>query len=566
MPEAELPGNQHLPEKNDPVNSKELDQIQNLDKKEKPLASEPKFLGPELDDVWETVDFPNAIPVDSIPVLEMDAGEPAKNLEAENSTKAQEKNVQGNDRVAKVISLTSESRHIEELKSENIMEALHQCNRELIDRVTELEAALEECQKTLENQERLLEERTQELASTQQQVTRLFYKLELCNQIIQRQEVLVESLTDKWEQSQQQQAQMERECALTQQSYHKQSYNLKDLENSCQELRSRLYRQQQQTLHFKAALERCLEMPGRMGVVNQPQQEETNINNIILEKSPAREINISNQEKLSIDKNPFDPELQSKALPLVNSQPVTPWSPPPKPTEEQETIISKREETIAKMSFGKKLDLPQGLDLPQQSETISTTENSIPEAELYSETTKTQLNPTLPSFSRIAEVPSYELDESEQLLLGETEASEEYVVIENDISPQNQQPDEEITPENYIVEEFIGQNSDEFNQKVEENVKTERISWNISTGNWNISEYRVKSESEDQEDFPEVPEIIQQDRQQTGNKLDLPKWNLPMVEPVVPVSKKNNRPSLAAIDLPTFPKIPIDDHPSAVGS
>lgn len=539
MPEAELPGNQHLPDKKDPVKGKQLDYNQSLDNTKTPLGPKAKTSASEVDDAWETVDFPNAISVDSIPVLETAKGEPTQEVEKFTSPSL------------------SRSREIE---SENIMEALHECNRELVNRVTELEAALEECQKTLENQERLLEERTQELASTQQQVTRLFYKLELCNQIIQRQEVLVESLTDKWEQSQQHQAQMERECALTQQSYNDQSYHLKQLENSCQELRSRLYRQQRQTLQFKTALERCLEMPGRMELVDAPEVEIT-----LAEKYPVTEVKVSSQKQPPRDENAFDnPNLQSQPLPLVNSQPVRPWSPPRKPIEEKETISTKSEETIAKMSFGKKLDLPQVLEMPEP-ETASD-QNSTPE-DLSDDFGKNPLNPSLPSFARIAEVPTYDLEESEQVLLGEIEAAE-YVVTENDLAKsQNLQQDQEIRAESHTIEESREEDAFEYD-RVETNIQTKRISWNISTGNWNVSKDEIEAEPEiDAEDFPEVADRLQQDVEQTTttSKLHLPTWNPPTVDPIVSVSPQKQRQSLAAIDLPTFPKIPIDDQPSVVG-
>ncbi|MGB3513253.1 MAG: hypothetical protein WBA93_29370 [Microcoleaceae cyanobacterium] len=555
MPEAELPGNQHLPEKNDPIKNTQLGNNQNLDKMKIPLAPESEILGPEVDYDWEVVDFPNAISIDSIPVVESGEAE-AETRHLEPKTQTQPK--KNLPVVEKVPSVSSEGRY-RELKSENIMEALHECNRELVNRVTELETALAECEKTLENQERLLEERTQELASTQQQVTKLFYKLELCNQVIQRQEVLVESLTHKWEESQQQQAQMERQCVLTQQSYNEQSYHLKELENSCQELRSRLYRQQRQTLKFKAALERCLEMPGRMDVVNQSLVETT-----LAEEPPVTEAKVNYEAQSTIDQNPFSsPNLQSQPLPVVNSQPVKPWSPPIKAKEEEEeTISSKSEETIAKISFGKKVDLPQGLELPQPE---TTSDRDLMIEELDGDVRENQLNPSLPPFTRIAEVPTYELDESEQVFLGEIEAAE-YVVIENDLAEyQNQQPEPEITPQSYITEEFIGENISQ-SHRIETNIKTKRISWNISTGNWNVSEYQLETEPEtDIEDFPEVPEIVHQDGQKTVSQLDLPTWNLPIVEPVVAVAPQQQRPSLAAIDLPTFPKIPIEEQPSAVG-
>ena len=569
MPEAELPGNQHLPEKNDPLSLKDqqLGHNQNLDKTKNTLAS-------EVDDDWETVDFPNTISVDSIPVVEAAEGMPETlNLEPKNCQSKPQEDLQATGKIENFVSLNSEVRHTRELESGNIMEALHECNLELVNRVTELEAALEECEKTLENQERLLEERTQELASTQQQVTRLFYKLELCNQIIQRQEVLVESLTQKWEETQQQQAQMERECAFTQQSYNQQTYHLKELENSCRELRSRLYRQQRQTLQFKAALERCLEMPERMGVVNQ-----TELKSTLAEKSSVitEEVKLGPKDQPLIGKNNFHGpiNLQNQPLPLVNSQPVKPWTPPPKPTEKEEIITSKTEETIAKISFGKKINLPEGLEATTPE--ISSDQSSISEG-LSADVIQEELSPALPSFARIAEVPTYDLPEDsesedselEEVILADIETTE-YVVVENKLDKyQNQQQAEEkITVETNNLEILEYDISKSEQSKQINTTKTERISWNISTGKWNVSEYQVeeRTEVEDPEEFAEVPETIEEYAQQTATKLDLPTWNPPIIDHVVPVSPEEKlAPSLAAIDLPTFPKIPIDDQPSAVG-
>ncbi|NES06833.1 MAG: hypothetical protein F6K22_30870 [Okeania sp. SIO2F4] len=571
MPEAELPGNQHLPETNDPVNHQKLDHTYELDKIEEHLAPE-KQTSPENDeDEWETVNFPDSISVDSIPVLETTSPE-VKDLRLDNQDRTERKSQEVPE--VKVV-LTKDS--TEELESANLMEALHECNRELINRVTELETSLEECQKTLENQEKLLEERTRELATTQQQVTRLFYKLELCNQIIQRQEVLVESLTDKWENSEQQQAQMERECALTKQSYNQQSYHLKELENSCRELRSRLYRQQQQTMQFKAALERCLEMPGRIDTVNQLTERPTELSPVIApqvssKSEPLKEetSQISSKSKPSNEENPFI-QTNTKILPLINSEPVQPWSAQIKNKQKEESILDKKEIGIAKINLEKKLDLPQGLTTPQQ---VSSSEENTPENDFFPNVRESTLNPSLPSFSRIGEVPDYELvDEvSQNDILEDTEAGE-YVVIENDLAEaQSQYQEVERLEENKVIAEL--KKVETFEEESNTEIKHERISWNISTGKWNVCEYQPELETEiDAEDFSEVSEEVQQDMEQAtpaSSKLHLPTWNTPIFESepfeedvVSEVPEKQDL-SLGVIDLPSFPRIPIDDQPSAV--
>ncbi|MEM1168158.1 MAG: hypothetical protein AAGJ08_03470 [Cyanobacteria bacterium P01_H01_bin.35] len=583
MPEAELPGNQHLSETNDPVNYQNLDQNYEADKIEQHLAPEEQT-SPDNDE-WETVNFPGAISVDSIPVLETTSEEQQDLiLAAQDRTEIKSQEVPGVEVV-----LTKDS--TEELESANLMEALHECNRELVNRVTDLETSLEECQKTLENQEKLLEERTRELAVTQQQVTRLFYKLELCNQIIQRQEVLVESLTDRWENSQQQQAQMERECALTKQSYNQQSYHLKELENSCRELRSRLYRQQQQTLQFKAALERCLEMPGRMDTANQPTEKPTEVSPVVAsqvssqsdtlkgETSPITRSQVSSQSEVSKQENPFI-QTNTKILSLTNSEPVKPWSPQTKNKQKKESILENKETTIAKINLEKKLDLPQGLTTAQQ---VSSSEENTLENDFFAEVKESTLNPTLPSFSRIAEVSDLVEKASPKDILEDTEIGE-YVVIENNLAQEQQSQYQEVEKleENKVIAET--KKVDTFVDEANTEIKQERISWNISTGKWNVCEYQPEPETEINPEIntdysSEVTEEVQQYVEkitQVSSKLDLPTWNPPVFESepfeedmvseeeVVSEVPQKQSLSLGAIDLPNFPRITIDEQASAV--
>lgn len=149
-----------------------------------------------------------------------------------------------------------------------LMAELRQRNRDLLNRVNHLEKALGDCQEALQlqrqrsqAQENILTSTTQELNGTQEQVTRMFRELESSHQAAQRQQILIETVTEQLENSQERIAQLERECAFTQQRYNEQSHALLQSENTIRELRTRLQRQQRQTLQFKSALEKCLEMP-----------------------------------------------------------------------------------------------------------------------------------------------------------------------------------------------------------------------------------------------------------------------------------------------------------------
>ncbi|NES69401.1 MAG: hypothetical protein F6K24_31330, partial [Okeania sp. SIO2D1] len=384
-------------------------------------------------------------------------------------------------------------------------------------------------------------------------------------QIIQRQEGLVESLTEKWDVSQQQQAQMERECALTKQSYSQQVYHLKELENSCKELRARLYRQQQQTLQFKAALERCLEMPGKMDTVDRPTEISTTEASTVI---ASEDSSVSEPQK---QENPFV-NLNTTKLPLLNSEPVKPWSPQPKNQQQQEAIISKKEKNIAKISLDKKIDLPKASAEPEQVELL---EQNIPQNEFSQEVSVSKLNPSLPSLSRIDEDPSYELiDETSPTMAFEEIESEEYVVMEENYLDEYQNQSQEVEKleeNNIVVEEYLEGDTSEYESIA--TVKSERISWNIATGKWNVSEYEEPEKDIDTEDFFEVSEDMEQDREQTTpavSKLHLPTWEPLVFEPevveedVVSEVLEKQQLSLSAIDLPSFPRIPIDDQPSAV--
>jgi myosin heavy subunit len=147
-------------------------------------------------------------------------------------------------------------------------EELRCANNNLYSRVEELTAALSESEtalqlhkKRLSVTESMLSQQNQELSAAQEQIQSLYEQLETAVQTVQHQEMSIESYKAQLELNQQRLAQLERDCALIQFNYHEQSHQLLQSENTCRELRTRLMRQQRQTLQFKAALEKCLETP-----------------------------------------------------------------------------------------------------------------------------------------------------------------------------------------------------------------------------------------------------------------------------------------------------------------
>jgi hypothetical protein len=152
----------------------------------------------------------------------------------------------------------SEPPEISDLVS--LIQELNQCNSALLDRVSQLEEALEKSHGSLPEIQSS-EPMPQDLSQAQEQLTTLYNQLEFAHQTNQRQQILIETLTDQLEASQERVAQLERETSLLQQRYTEQSQTLAQTAGNCRDLQTRLHRQQRYTLQFKAALEKCLEVP-----------------------------------------------------------------------------------------------------------------------------------------------------------------------------------------------------------------------------------------------------------------------------------------------------------------
>ena len=194
-------------------------------------------------DEWEIVTFPDAMPVDDL-------------LEQVEERPVQPSLVSG----------------------DFYLKVQHQ-NQELRSQVTELEAALLRSQTSLraeierweaatlaqsgslESSESLLAQQNQALSGSQVRLGQLFVELENSHRMAQRQQILVETLTDQLQSSHEQIAQLERECAAVQQRSNDNLQQFTQSEQTARDLRSRLHRQQRYTLQFKAALEKCLDVP-----------------------------------------------------------------------------------------------------------------------------------------------------------------------------------------------------------------------------------------------------------------------------------------------------------------
>ncbi len=164
-------------------------------------------------------------------------------------------------------------------ESIDLVTSLEQQNQALRDRVVYLETALEQSQSTLrqelEHWENLAlsgDERIQEkdtaiashieaITVSQEKITQLYQDVEQGHQTTQRQQILIDTLNGQVQNGQERVAQLERECSATQQRYVEQAQIALQQEHQCRDLQARLYRQQRYTLQYKAALEKCLEVP-----------------------------------------------------------------------------------------------------------------------------------------------------------------------------------------------------------------------------------------------------------------------------------------------------------------
>ncbi|MCY7323050.1 MAG: hypothetical protein LH660_14915 [Phormidesmis sp. CAN_BIN36] len=224
-------------------------------------VSEPVERDP-LAEEWTTDEYPNALPINENPPRE------PVTSDSDNSR-------QLSDRIDELDQQNQALRR----QKDDLISVLEKQDQEFHAQIANLNKALQQTRNMLrlerrnwESQSRQIKQRsheqtahitqqTQELTTTQEQVVKLFRELEHAQQTAQRQQILVETLTHQLEASQEQVAQLERECAHTQQRYSDQTQLVHQTENSCKDLRSRLLRQQRYTMQFKAALEKCLDVP-----------------------------------------------------------------------------------------------------------------------------------------------------------------------------------------------------------------------------------------------------------------------------------------------------------------
>ncbi|MCL6435812.1 MAG: hypothetical protein K6T90_16685 [Leptolyngbyaceae cyanobacterium HOT.MB2.61] len=281
-------------------------------------ASESATTEDSGDEGWQTLDFPGAMSVDAIPKAEETVCSMTSDADPEVLSSLATLGDASSQEMEAIAPPVQEAQPAIPEEFSVQFQRLQRENRVLRDRIVELEQDL--TQQQIELQLELARslhtasteplppaisetQQAEELAAAQERVNDLLKELDISRQSAQRQRILVETLTEQLESSQERIAQLERDCALAQQRYNEQVQKLLQAENTCRDLRTRLHRQQQQTLQFKAALEKCLEMP------------------------PARRYSqlLNLEDHPSIPTVSIPPSALSQVLAPKN-QPVRPWS------------------------------------------------------------------------------------------------------------------------------------------------------------------------------------------------------------------------------------------------
>ena len=144
-------------------------------------------------------------------------------------------------------------------------------NRKLLKRVFTLEQEVAEAQTRYKEQEDqflksnlLVERQTDQLNDHQEEVARLLQELESTQQKLQEQQSLGQNLTQQLETSQQENEKIKREWSTLQDSSKKKDLKIIAIQKQVQELQARLDRQQQNTIKYRAALEKYIS-PGDYG-------------------------------------------------------------------------------------------------------------------------------------------------------------------------------------------------------------------------------------------------------------------------------------------------------------
>ncbi|MEM9275314.1 MAG: hypothetical protein AAGA80_20470 [Cyanobacteria bacterium P01_F01_bin.143] len=142
---------------------------------------------------------------------------------------------------------------------------LREHNRKLLKRVFILEQEVVEAKNRGQEQDNqfvnnnlLIEQQTEKLNEHQEEVAHLLQEVETVQQKLREQQALTKDFVQQLEISQQEAAKMERECTRLQDANNEKDYKLVATNKQINELQNRLDRQQQNTIKYRAALEKYI--------------------------------------------------------------------------------------------------------------------------------------------------------------------------------------------------------------------------------------------------------------------------------------------------------------------
>ncbi|HBQ98104.1 MAG TPA: hypothetical protein DD761_06170 [Cyanobacteria bacterium UBA11691] len=394
-----------------------------------------------------------------------------------------------------------------EAVQQEMEQVLHK-NVALLDRISQLESALAHSQQALQTyQERqpateaLLSQRLEEINTLQEENKRLLRELEKSYQSTQRQQILVQTLTEQLESSQIQTARLERDCAIAQQRSHEQATQLNQRDKFCIDLQTRLHRQQRYTLQFKNALDRCLEL------------SPSNREQILHESSQAL-------KGLKLTK------IEQGLAPKVVA--IQPWS------------INQWQDSLSETNLPNPLPeeiRTRNLETPDQE--IS----SLESPELLTQAPSPEVNsPHLQLFK-----PEESLSSSPELAASFSGAIENFqdspfqtIAQSRELEPLEESDELEPEPPSFSAEFDDSEESLIEQEDVQEDLQEEE----------SVQVTSDRSESEVVEDISseEAPLF---EKSEVPVNLPQGNWPSPLVYPLRPPKKRK---SLAAIDLPSFPR------------
>jgi hypothetical protein len=281
---------------------------------------EPQVL---VEQEWVTVNFPDAIGADDVPrdpepsqtnirMQELDQQNRHLFLRVSELETALAQSQTALNRSEAL--LKTETERLERLAGFQFAEAEQRAQRDaqLAHQQAELIAkqrlALDAAKQKLHEQETVLHQRSLDITDAHTQIKQLSQNVDLGHQAHQKQQILIETLTGQLQVTQERVAQLERECSGIKQRYDEQVQLTRQADNTCKDLRSRLNRQQQYTLQFKTALEKCLDVPtAQVSIMDETDQR--------VVSTPHNSDGAIEDETCNLSPTSF-----------VKAQPVQPWS------------------------------------------------------------------------------------------------------------------------------------------------------------------------------------------------------------------------------------------------